>query len=119
MNHVPGDPDANPPCQDILTNWDCQDYLTESNTEVATAFGGAGPTNRLIKGLDSPLADRSVHEPSSLKLRSIRRACEAFARGDVATMLKSVDRDLEWTFLDPSLEDPEAQVPSRSPRACG
>ena len=40
----------------------------------------------------------------------IRTAYEAYARGDLATMLGFVDPDLEWTYLDPSLEDPEAQV---------
>jgi ketosteroid isomerase-like protein len=40
----------------------------------------------------------------------IRRACEAYSRGDVATMLRFVDPDLEWTYVDPSLEDPEPQV---------
>ena len=40
----------------------------------------------------------------------IRQAYEAYSRGDVATMLESVDPDLEWTFLDPSLEDPKPQV---------
>jgi len=40
----------------------------------------------------------------------IRRAYEAYSRGDMATMLQFVDFDLEWTYLDPSLEDPEPQV---------
>ena len=40
----------------------------------------------------------------------IRRAYEAYSRGDVATMLQFVDPDLEWTYLDPSLEDPEPRV---------
>ena len=40
----------------------------------------------------------------------IRSAYEAYSRGDVATMLEFVDPDLEWTYLDPSLEDPEPQV---------
>ena len=40
----------------------------------------------------------------------IRRAYEAYSRGDVAAMLQFVDADLEWTYLDPSLEDPEPQV---------
>ena len=40
----------------------------------------------------------------------IRRAYEAYSRGDVATMLEFVDPDLEWTYLDPSTEDPEPQV---------
>jgi ketosteroid isomerase-like protein len=40
----------------------------------------------------------------------IRRAYEAYAKGDVSTMLSFVDPDLEWTYLDPSFEDPEPQV---------
>ncbi|HYV02610.1 MAG TPA: nuclear transport factor 2 family protein, partial [Actinomycetota bacterium] len=40
----------------------------------------------------------------------IRWVYEAYSRGDVATMLQFVDPDLEWTYLDPSLEDPEPQV---------
>jgi ketosteroid isomerase-like protein len=40
----------------------------------------------------------------------VRDAYEAYARGDVTTMLGFVDPDLEWTFLDPSVEDPEPQV---------
>ncbi len=40
----------------------------------------------------------------------IRRAYEAYSRGDLARMLQFVDPDLEWTYLDPSFEDPEPQV---------
>src|SRR6266508_3386448 len=40
----------------------------------------------------------------------IRTAYEAYARGDLATMLGLVDPDLEWTYLDPGLEDPDPQV---------
>ncbi len=40
----------------------------------------------------------------------IRRAYRAYANGDLATMLEFVDPDLEWTYLDPSLEDPQPQV---------
>ena len=40
----------------------------------------------------------------------IRGAYEAYSRGDLGTMLQLVDPDLEWTFLDPSSEDPEPQV---------
>jgi uncharacterized protein len=40
----------------------------------------------------------------------IRRAYEAYSRGDAAMMLRFVDPDLEWTYLDPSVEDPEPQV---------
>jgi ketosteroid isomerase-like protein len=40
----------------------------------------------------------------------IRRAYEAYARGDLTSMLGFVDPDLEWTYLDPGLQDPEPQV---------
>jgi ketosteroid isomerase-like protein len=40
----------------------------------------------------------------------IRTAYQAYARGDATKMLEFVDPDLEWTYLDPSLEDPEPQV---------
>jgi ketosteroid isomerase-like protein len=40
----------------------------------------------------------------------IRRAYEAYANGDLATMLELVDPDLEWTYLDPTLEHPIPQV---------
>ncbi len=40
----------------------------------------------------------------------IRKAYEEYSRGDVAAMLQFVDPDLEWTYLDPSVEDPEPQV---------
>jgi ketosteroid isomerase-like protein len=40
----------------------------------------------------------------------IRGAYEAYARGDIATMLEIVDPDLEWTYLDPGLPDPQPDV---------
>jgi ketosteroid isomerase-like protein len=40
----------------------------------------------------------------------VRTAYEAYGRGDLETMLAFVDPDLEWTYLDPSLEVPEPQV---------
>jgi ketosteroid isomerase-like protein len=47
---------------------------------------------------------------SSDNVDLVRSMYEAYARGDMATMLLFVDPDLEWTFLDPSLEDPEPDV---------
>jgi ketosteroid isomerase-like protein len=41
---------------------------------------------------------------------TVRTAYEAYARGDLPTMLGFIDPELEWTFLDPSFEDPEPQV---------
>lgn len=40
----------------------------------------------------------------------VRRAFVAFAGGDVDAVLELVDPDFEWTFLDPSVADPEPQV---------
>jgi len=47
---------------------------------------------------------------STTTVAVIREAYEAYAQGDVATMLSFVDPDLEWTFLDPSEPDPAPQV---------
>ena len=41
---------------------------------------------------------------------TVRTAYEAYARGDLETMLGFIDPDLEWTYLDPSQEAPEPQV---------
>ena len=40
----------------------------------------------------------------------VRQAYEAYVRGDMAAMLRYVDPDLEWTYLDPSLQDPEPEI---------
>jgi uncharacterized protein len=40
----------------------------------------------------------------------VRRAYEAYAAGDVTTMMQFVDTNLEWTYLDPAFEDPDPQV---------
>jgi ketosteroid isomerase-like protein len=40
----------------------------------------------------------------------IRAAYQAYMRGDIAAMLAVVDADLEWTYLDPSLPDPQPEV---------
>ena len=40
----------------------------------------------------------------------VREAFLAYDRGDVAQMMEFVDPDLEWTYLDPGLEDPQPQV---------
>ena len=40
----------------------------------------------------------------------IRRAYQAYASGDLDGMLELVDPDLEWTYLDPALEQPTPQV---------
>jgi ketosteroid isomerase-like protein len=40
----------------------------------------------------------------------VREAFLAYDRGDVARMMDFVDPDLEWTYLDPGVLDPEPQV---------
>ncbi len=47
---------------------------------------------------------------SSQNEKLIRDAYGAYARDDLVTMLEFVDPDLEWTFLDPSVERPQPQV---------
>jgi ketosteroid isomerase-like protein len=47
---------------------------------------------------------------SNQNVELIRRAYDAYARGDLAVMLEVVDPDLEWTYLDPGLEDPQPQI---------
>ena len=40
----------------------------------------------------------------------VRRAYEAYGRGDVTGLLELVHPDLEWTYLDPGFSDPQPQV---------
>lgn len=40
----------------------------------------------------------------------VREAFLAYDRGDVARMMDFVDPGLEWSCLDPSLEDPQPRV---------
>ena len=40
----------------------------------------------------------------------VREAFLAYLRGDVARLMDFVDPDLEWTYLDPGLEDPQPQI---------
>jgi ketosteroid isomerase-like protein len=40
----------------------------------------------------------------------VRDAFGALARGDLAALLQLIDADFEWTFLDPSEEDPQPRV---------
>jgi ketosteroid isomerase-like protein len=47
----------------------------------------------------------------------VREAFLAYNRGDVARMMEFVDPDLEWTYLDPGLADPEPQAQTRHGRA--
>ena len=37
----------------------------------------------------------------------VREAFLAYDRGDVARMMDFVDPELEWTSIDPGLEDPQ------------
>jgi ketosteroid isomerase-like protein len=39
-----------------------------------------------------------------------RQAYAGFAAGDTEAVLRLVDQDLEWTFLDPSVPNPEPAV---------
>ena len=37
----------------------------------------------------------------------VRGAYEAYSRGEIAKLLDIIDPGLEWTYLDPSVADPE------------
>jgi ketosteroid isomerase-like protein len=50
------------------------------------------------------------HRMSKENAELMRRAYRAYASGDLAAMLEFVDPALEWTYLDPALEDPIPQV---------
>jgi ketosteroid isomerase-like protein len=50
------------------------------------------------------------HTMSKENADLIRRAYEAYASGDLAAVLELVDPELEWTYLDPTLEHPTPQV---------
>jgi ketosteroid isomerase-like protein len=50
------------------------------------------------------------HRMSNENAELIRRAYRAYASGDLDGMLELVDPDLEWTYLDPALEQPTPQV---------
>jgi ketosteroid isomerase-like protein len=40
----------------------------------------------------------------------VRSAYEAYGQGDMSRLLNLVHPDLEWTYLDPSFENPQPQV---------
>jgi ketosteroid isomerase-like protein len=40
----------------------------------------------------------------------VREAFLAYDRGDIARMMDLVDPDLDWTYLDPGVEDPQPQT---------
>jgi ketosteroid isomerase-like protein len=40
----------------------------------------------------------------------IRTAYDAYSRGDISAMLEIFDAELEWTYLDPSVANPQPQV---------
>jgi ketosteroid isomerase-like protein len=40
----------------------------------------------------------------------IRRAYDAYARGELPAMLEFIDPELEWTYLDPALKRPKPKV---------
>src|SRR4029450_8077107 len=71
----------------------------------AASSWGFGPT----VSIDPWRRRRSMsmaHDNANL----IRRAYQAYANGDLAGMLELVAPDLEWTYLDPTLERPPPQV---------
>jgi ketosteroid isomerase-like protein len=90
--------------------------------QFVVPFVGDGPianrrrhARRLARGPAAPSrvgqADLSggrvtVNENETL----IRTGYDAYSRGDITAMLQMVDAELEWTYLDPSVADPQPQV---------
>jgi uncharacterized protein len=72
------------------------------------------PERRLLMGPLAPpspsIDDQEETRMSKENAELIRRAYQAYASGDLAAMLELVDPDLEWIYLDPSLEHPTPQV---------
>jgi ketosteroid isomerase-like protein len=40
----------------------------------------------------------------------VRQAYEAYGRGDVPRMMEFIDPDLEWTYLNPAVANPEPET---------
>jgi ketosteroid isomerase-like protein len=40
----------------------------------------------------------------------VRAACEAYGQGEVNRLLELVHPELEWTYLDPGMENPQPQT---------
>jgi ketosteroid isomerase-like protein len=64
-----------------------------------------GPSARLPVTLRS---DEAIMSKENEAL--VRRAVEAYRRGDTAGLLALVHPDLEWTYLNPEDADPQPQV---------
>ncbi len=90
--------------QSVLPSVVVEPTVVRPRLERRLSSGGFGP--HLFRTRNHEGEDLMSNESEDL----IRWVYEAFSRGDVATMLQFVDPDLEWTYLDPSLEDPEPQV---------
>jgi ketosteroid isomerase-like protein len=54
--------------------------------------------------------ERRLRTMSNENVKLVRGGYEAHAHGDTRSMLRFIDPDLEWTYLDPGEEDPEPQV---------
>jgi ketosteroid isomerase-like protein len=54
--------------------------------------------------------ERRLRTMSNESVKLVRGAYEEYAHGDTRSMLRFIDPDLEWTYLDPGEEDPEPQV---------
>jgi hypothetical protein len=61
----------------------------------------------------APIDDRDL-KMTQQNEATVRTAYEAYAAGDLPTMLAFIDPELEWTYLDPSLENvltvPEGRI---------
>ncbi len=80
--------------------------------QTSYPMAGARRERRLNKARGPTLV--KVEAPTSSENEDlVRTAFDAFSKGDQNTVLELVDLDLEWTYLDPSMEDPQPQILSR------
>jgi ketosteroid isomerase-like protein len=57
-----------------------------------------------MAGVDDPVMTTDANEAA------IRAAYDAYTTGDIKALLAVFSPDLEWTYLDPSVENPAPQV---------
>lgn len=77
--------------------------------QTSYPMAGARRERRLNKARGPTLV--KVEAPTSSENEDlVRTAFDAFSKGDQNTVLELVDLDLEWTYLDPSMEDPQPQI---------
>jgi ketosteroid isomerase-like protein len=88
----------------MLPSLDVERAVDRQRHERRLSLGASGPRPRDL------FTTRREDPMSNENVALIRSAYGAYSRGGVVALLQLVDPDLRWTYLDPTLEDPEPQV---------